>query len=204
MRRIALCILVPGTLVLTAMSCVSVWHNELHPKIRPGRFAPEGVGVIEFQRGLWLFSTTNVRGSDLTYGGIGWNRRNIVAVLCMARPLKGENLSQEYWQRLKRGTNDLLHSELRVRQASTLRFEKEALGRLTGYWCFIPLWLAWAVVSAYPIFVISKSVLVRRLRRKRGQCLTCAYDLRGNVSNMCSECGTPLPHPSRATRRGED
>ena len=80
MRRIVLCILVPGALVLTAMSCVSVWHNLLHPKIRPDRIGPEGYGIREFQRDLWLYSATNVRGSDRMWGGIGWNRRNIVAV----------------------------------------------------------------------------------------------------------------------------
>ena len=31
---------------------------------------------------------------------------------------------------------------------------------------------------------------VRRQRRERGQCLQCGYDLRGNVSGVCPECGS--------------
>ena len=28
-------------------------------------------------------------------------------------------------------------------------------------------------------------------RRRRGLCVACGYDLRGNVSGACPECGTP-------------
>ena len=38
-------------------------------------------------------------------------------------------------------------------------------------------------------------VAVRRLMRRRrriGMCLSCGYDLTGNVSGTCSECGTRI------------
>ncbi len=54
----------------------------------------------------------------------------------------------------------------------------------------IPLW--------FPI-VLSISIcpsLLREWRRKRAQlrgwCLSCSYDLRGNVSGRCPECGTEV------------
>lgn len=34
----------------------------------------------------------------------------------------------------------------------------------------------------------------RRLRRKRGQCLACGYDLRGSTTATCPECGDQNPH----------
>ncbi len=36
----------------------------------------------------------------------------------------------------------------------------------------------------------------RRKRRRQGLCLTCAYNLTGNVSGVCPECGTDVgTHP---------
>lgn len=34
-------------------------------------------------------------------------------------------------------------------------------------------------------------------RRERGLCFRCGYDLTGNVSGVCPECGTPTPQPPR-------
>jgi hypothetical protein len=37
---------------------------------------------------------------------------------------------------------------------------------------------------------------IRSIRqdKTRGRCLQCSYLLRGNVSGICPECGTPIPH----------
>ena len=32
----------------------------------------------------------------------------------------------------------------------------------------------------------------RRRRRKQGLCVDCGYDLTGNVTGVCSECGTEV------------
>ncbi len=53
----------------------------------------------------------------------------------------------------------------------------------------VPLWLPTAVLS------ITSCVLARPLvrtwrRRRYNLCLTCGYDLTGNVSGVCPECGT--------------
>jgi len=47
--------------------------------------------------------------------------------------------------------------------------------------------------------------LARRLRGKRATgddplCLTCGYNLRGNVSGTCPECGTPAPNLDRESQ----
>lgn len=44
-------------------------------------------------------------------------------------------------------------------------------------------WLAWPFVSA---------ALRRRRRRTHGLCVHCAYDLTGNESGACPECGSPV------------
>ncbi|MHC4065841.1 MAG: RING finger protein [Planctomycetota bacterium] len=45
--------------------------------------------------------------------------------------------------------------------------------------------------AAYPALVVYRGAR-RRRRRKRGLCKSCKYDLTGNESGVCPECGTPI------------
>ncbi len=54
----------------------------------------------------------------------------------------------------------------------------------------LPLWVPAVVFSGLAMFVYAP-IRRRRIRRKRGLCTKCGYDLRGNESNICSECGEP-------------
>jgi hypothetical protein len=46
----------------------------------------------------------------------------------------------------------------------------------------------------------SAPAVLRRLRKRRGHCPTCGYDLRGAPAGPCPECGAPPPRPSRSSR----
>jgi hypothetical protein len=64
----------------------------------------------------------------------------------------------------------------------------------TGWILRIPLLGISCLLAVYPI---ANAPLRRRRRRKRGECVKCAYDLTGNTSGVCPECGTPVatkPH----------
>lgn len=52
-----------------------------------------------------------------------------------------------------------------------------------------PLWAAIPATAFLPLLVFVRGPLRRKRRRKRGLCEGCGYDLRGNVSGVCSECG---------------
>lgn len=55
----------------------------------------------------------------------------------------------------------------------------------------LPYWMAIAFLLAYPIIVVILSPSRRRRRRlKQGLCLKCGYNLTGNESGVCPECGT--------------
>lgn len=58
-----------------------------------------------------------------------------------------------------------------------------------GWELHVNLWTIAILLLAYPAttFVLARVSLSRR--RRRGLCLNCGYDLRGNVSGQCSECG---------------
>lgn len=53
-----------------------------------------------------------------------------------------------------------------------------------------PFWAPTVVFGAYPAVALVRNPARRRHRRmQRNQCLTCGYDLTGNVSGVCPECG---------------
>lgn len=56
----------------------------------------------------------------------------------------------------------------------------------------IPFWLLIPACLAYPAIAVIRGPLRRYRRRKRGWCIHCAYDLTGNVSGTCPECGNPI------------
>ena len=50
-------------------------------------------------------------------------------------------------------------------------------------------------VAGVVAYVVSERRDARRLRRVlRGRCESCDYDLTGNVSGVCPECGVPCLH----------
>jgi len=56
----------------------------------------------------------------------------------------------------------------------------------------IPTWMPPIAFGAIPLISLwGLPRRRRRLRQARGQCVTCGYDLTGNLSGVCSECGTP-------------
>lgn len=58
----------------------------------------------------------------------------------------------------------------------------------------VPCWLAAVVTVAFP------AVRLRNVFRRRrvGHCTDCGYDLTGNVSGVCPECGTKVGAPTHA------
>ena len=52
-----------------------------------------------------------------------------------------------------------------------------------------PFWLPFFLFAAYPAVAFIRGPLRRWHRRRRGLCINCAYNLTGNVSGVCPECG---------------
>ena len=61
----------------------------------------------------------------------------------------------------------------------------------TTYVVALPYWFLAAAAGAFPAWYWVRFRQLRR-RKKRGLCPQCGYDLTGNVSGVCSECGEKI------------
>ncbi len=52
--------------------------------------------------------------------------------------------------------------------------------------------LAVFILGGYPAFVVAARRLQIQRRKRRNQCVDCAYNLTGNTSGICPECGTAI------------
>jgi hypothetical protein len=62
-------------------------------------------------------------------------------------------------------------------------------GVKTGRWVEFPFWMPFLLAAA-PLAFAGRAARQRRVRLRRGLCLSCGYDLRGG-GERCPECGTP-------------
>ena len=53
----------------------------------------------------------------------------------------------------------------------------------------VPLWMLLVLLAAYPTIAFIRGPMRRMRRRRKGLCVKCGYDLTGNVSGVCPECG---------------
>jgi hypothetical protein len=61
---------------------------------------------------------------------------------------------------------------------------------------YFPFWAVVLILGAYPaIALIRQPARRRRYRREHGLCVKCGYDLTGNVSGVCPECGAEVKQP---------
>ncbi len=58
-----------------------------------------------------------------------------------------------------------------------------------------PAWVPCVLFGTYPTLAFIRGPLRRWRRRRKGLCIDCGYDLTGNVSGVCSECGSEVEQP---------
>ena len=71
----------------------------------------------------------------------------------------------------------------------------------------LPFWVPVLVFGAHPALVLIPEHWQRYRRwwrRRKGLCLTCGYNLTGNTSGICPECGEPTATEDRGGGRVED
>lgn len=56
----------------------------------------------------------------------------------------------------------------------------------------LPAWIPFVLTAAWPAAVLILVPIRRRRRRLHNLCRTCGYNLTGNVTGVCSECGSAV------------
>lgn len=74
-------------------------------------------------------------------------------------------------------------------------------GPVNGSYLSIPFWPLLLLFMLLPVLWAVGAARQRRNRRI-GLCPSCGYDLTGNVSGVCPECGAPSPDPQRTAGHG--
>lgn len=64
-------------------------------------------------------------------------------------------------------------------------------GRVLNRSLLMPAWAPVVLFAAYPTIAFIRGPLRRWRRRRTGRCIRCGYDLTGNASGRCPECGQP-------------
>lgn len=68
-------------------------------------------------------------------------------------------------------------------------------GTLVTTYFELTLWLPLLAIAAYPAVVFLRGPVLRWRRQRKGLCVACGYNLTGNVSGVCSECGREVVKP---------
>ena len=84
--------------------------------------------------------------------------------------------------------NPLRHD--RTPNQASLLLSSQQKGPYRTTWIVFPLWLSTGLLTLVGVIPIIRGPVRRRWRRVRGHCAKCAYDLTGNRSGRCPECGT--------------
>ena len=74
------------------------------------------------------------------------------------------------------------------------RLRKDADQSIRGRWYIVlPLYIPFFALGLIAVSGHLLPLVVYRLRRARSVCVQCEYDLTGNRSGVCPECGEPVP-----------
>ena len=96
---------------------------------------------------------------------------------------------------MEQSRNQTLPSDPRVRLRRLMDAQRATSivsGRYNSHWRFVfPAWFALVPLLIISLFTTSRLLRHRReaRRTRRGACRHCGYDLTGNVSGICPECG---------------
>lgn len=105
--------------------------------------------------------------------------------------------------RRKRETRHEIQQKDLYRTLSKLRFVKMTTlgfcwrgssatnpGKNPFWFGIFPFWAPCMLFAAYPTLAFIRGPVRRWRRRRKGLCIRCGYNLQGNVSGVCPECGT--------------
>jgi len=190
-------------LILGAVACVvawvafSVWKPAVYPTVKSSLVrltcSPETGPRVITRLGVGVTLTVGVRG-NVAYVSIK-NR----TPTGQPKPGWDRNLWGFHWRsgvlpkiRHEAPAGDLLwtavwNDELSFDEIAFLNSTEPYLRRIG-----MPLWGLCLSLGSYPGITFIRGPVRRWRRRRKGLCVKCDYDLTGNESGVCPECGTEV------------
>lgn len=128
-----------------------------------GRFTERLHIEMQFQCGGRVLYVTYLRRTEATWDG--------GSILCslLERRIRAVGGYESVELHAEKGGSDLV------------------LGR--GYRFRVHPWVLFVVFTVYPLVFFFRGPYRRYRRRKKGLCVKCGYNLTGNISGICPECG---------------
>lgn len=148
----------------------------------------------------WIISHYDVAGYQLVYielkhkDGYRYSRCLIPGVLRIRYEC---NLSKANYNNLRKSYNFFnFHLNLNERQHDTTNLERRT-NRTSSYYSRyysidLPFWMTTILFALYPLYYLTFHTLRNKLQAHRGFCIQCSYNLTGNESGVCPECGTEI------------
>lgn len=131
--------------------------------------------------------TTSLNSSKIAYGVT--NGRHFAAIVCGKIIFGHNSKSATHWH-----TERIAVEGLTVPSSQERRC-KHCRGRFGTVTLEIPLWpltVAAGLIAAVHVGIIAAVILQGEMHAAMGKCRACGYDLTGNVSGRCPECGAPI------------
>jgi hypothetical protein len=133
-----------------------------------------------------------------SYKPLGWHSDIATARSFFVNVRIYENALRVEWFLVKRAYQDKIHDSWEIESAGfAIQYygtycPADALPLRPPRYAFqVPLWFLVLLFSAYPVFALTRLALGRR-HPPPGHCQNRGYDLTGNVSGRCPECGQPM------------
>ena len=111
---------------------------------------------------------------------------------CLSCGMLPPNHAPGCWLRNVSVSYDFSHRDEKTLAAPGFKWESYIFMGSRYRVVHLSLWIPFVLFAAYPTIAWIRGPVRRWRRRQRSLCLTCGYDLTGNVSGVCPECGTPI------------
>lgn len=147
------------------------------------------VVMLVMTLGLWAWSYAC--DDFVTWGGTSWS-----GSFSATRGLFCLELHPDFNTGVGRGIQWVPLGTWRDRLSKkrpSILWGRDTLPQVTYLIIYAPFWWVAVFLALYPIYGgLYRSLILPRSRRRRGLCVLCGYDLTGNTSGQCPECGNGL------------
>jgi hypothetical protein len=165
------------------------------------------LAIVSFDRSISYLilppNTTIIRAAYLDEYSVGYfKNQNEYVDRASGRRIAGPSIPLAYTPGLNRGvpqatfTPNERHAFLGISWAESkaMSIDNASTSRIiTIFKVDVSLWLLAVVLAILPAIWLLRFQFDRQQQRRReGRCLACGYDLAGNVSGVCPECGTAV------------